>query len=436
MSRYDLTETIMRYLDRHQILPLLEFLQEKKAYKSRDLQKAKLDLVSKTKMVDFAIEEYKQLNNTEKVPPEMETQRTTVYNDLSETQKAIGLLLEFVAQEDDPYRLLDERPNSEQLRSDTQKKGVTAEQIAALYPYAKTNFDCGSYELAAKTLQLFRMLSDDEDKKFLALWGKLAAEILMVNCEVALRDLNELRGEIDRRGYNNHLEQLRQRTWLIHWSLFIFFGLEGGLAEMMEFLFQEKLMNTIQTQCPHILRYIVTAVIVNKTRKNVIRDVIKILLSEEGSYSDPFTEFVVATCANFDFDKSAEMLKKCKEVLDIDFFLGSADANITEQFMEGAQVLLLENVCKTQRTIAVSQMATYLGLETDGAEARITQLLRESNVDATLDTATHTINVTGASPSVYTIVMDMAKQRNLDNRSQQLIQQVEKKYQLLEERDA
>lgn len=318
---YDLTVVLMKYLDRHQILPLLEFLQDKNLYNSKDLQKAKLDLVSKTSMVDFAVEEYEALYPDREVPQEMKDQRTKVHKLLATTSAACGKLQEIVHDEkDDPYRLLDERPNSELLRNQCSQKGVTAENIAALYPYAKLTYDTGSYQIAAKTLQIFRLLSDDDDLKFWALWGKLAAEILMVNCEVALRDLGELRTEIDRRVFSDHLEQLQQRTWLVHWSLFIFFNLEGGLSEMVDFLFQEKLINTILTNCPHIMRYIVTAAIVNKSRKNVMKDIIKILSAERSSYSDPFVEFVCEVSTQFDFSKSRELLRQCKQVVENDFF--------------------------------------------------------------------------------------------------------------------
>jgi len=427
MPGYDLTATMMKYLDRHQILPLLEFLQENKLYNSKDLQKAKLDLVSKTKMVDFAIEEYKQLYNTEDVPAGMEEQRTRVYNELSETQAACGALLEIVESEDED----EERPSLDLLRA---QKGVTKENVAALYPYAKLNFDCGRYQLAAKTLKYFRALSDDDEKKFWALWGKLASEILMVNCEVALEDLKDLRQEIDRRVFTDHFEQLQQRTWLVHWSLFIFFNLEGGLAALLEFLFQEKLINTIQTQCPHILRYIATAVVINKSqsRKNVLKDVVKILVSEEEEYSDPVTKFLVAIYSRFDFDKSRDLLKACKEVVETDFFMAGEDGQMAKQFMEGACLLVFETCCRIHKCISIETMGKHLNLEGADAESKIVQLIRESNMPANIDSINKQIIVPTQRRNAYQMVTDLAKSRNLEHRSNNLIQQVEKKYQLLD----
>lgn len=422
MASHDLTATMMKYLDRHQILPLLEFLQDKKLFNSKDLQKAKYDLVSKTKMVDYAIEEYKALNGTEEVPGGMEEQRTTVYNEISTLQEACGALLKILHTEDDN---VEDRPSLEALK----QQGVTPSNIAALYPYAKLNFDCGSYGLAAKTLEYFRLLSDDDDLKFWALWGKLAAEILMVNCEVANEDMKQLRSEIDRRVLTDHMEQLQQRTWLIHWSLFIFFNLDGGLSNMMEFMFQEKIVNAIQTNCPHILRYIVTAVIVNKSRKNVVKDVIRILLSEKLAYQDPLTELLLATCSDFDFTKTQALLKQCKEVVESDFFLNQNgdESQIAEQFMDGARLLVFETCCRIHSRISIDDMAGYLDLDVKEAEHEIMKLIREGNVDANIDSEKRQVVVSMQERSVYQMVINQTKSKNLDNRSNQLIQQVEKK---------
>jgi hypothetical protein len=48
-------------------------------------------------------------------------------------------------------------------------------------------------------LEHFRALSRNEELIFLALWGKLAAEILLVQWEDAVKDLHALRDQIDSR---------------------------------------------------------------------------------------------------------------------------------------------------------------------------------------------------------------------------------------------
>ena len=61
MAEYDLTSKVGCYLDRHLVFPLLEFLSEKDIFDEQDLQKGKLELLSNTNMVDFAMDVYKTL---------------------------------------------------------------------------------------------------------------------------------------------------------------------------------------------------------------------------------------------------------------------------------------------------------------------------------------------------------------------------------------
>jgi len=220
---YDLTQTISIYLDRHLVFPLLEFLDLKKdIYSEDDLLKAKLDLLAKTNMVDFAMDIHKKLFKTDEVPPEMKTKRELVVAKLKDLQAKCAPIL----------RLIEKENLVKQLRADKlftasyleENYEVTAESIDALYKFAKFQFDCGNYSGAAEYLYHFRALTTTNDEKnFSALWGKFAAEILMQNWEDALKDLNHLKDIIDSKNFTSPLKQLQQRTWLIHWSLFVFF---------------------------------------------------------------------------------------------------------------------------------------------------------------------------------------------------------------------
>ena len=40
--------------------------------------------------------------------------------------------------------------------------------------------------------------------------------------------------------YGNTMEQLQQRTWLIHWSLFVFFNHPSGRNGIIDMFFQDK----------------------------------------------------------------------------------------------------------------------------------------------------------------------------------------------------
>lgn len=68
MANYDLTPRIAPHLDRHLVFPLLEFLQEREMYSEAQLLKNKIELLSKTNMVDYAMDIHKSLYHTDDVP--------------------------------------------------------------------------------------------------------------------------------------------------------------------------------------------------------------------------------------------------------------------------------------------------------------------------------------------------------------------------------
>lgn len=130
------------------------------------------------------------------------------------------------------------------------------------------------------------------------------------------------------------LQQLQQRNWLLHWSLFIFFNHSGGREALIDMYLQPqyapsfvdfrrrkeysmsvRYMSTIQTSCPHILRYLVAAVLTNRKRsKSLTNELVKLISQEVYQYQDPITEFITCLYVDFDFDRTQEVLKRCEEV--------------------------------------------------------------------------------------------------------------------------
>lgn len=78
------------------------------------------------------------------------------------------------------------------------------------------------------------------------MWGKLASEILVQNWETALEDVNKLREYIDSNIIGNSVQVLQLRTWLIHWSLFVFFNHVKGRDLIIEmFLYRPQYVSRI-----------------------------------------------------------------------------------------------------------------------------------------------------------------------------------------------
>ena len=105
--------------------------------------------------------------------------------------------------------------------------------LAAYYKCAKFEYECGQYEVAAPMLSNFLMVAEHQMPShalgFQALWGKFAALILLpqetypTKWDLALAEFEKLRTAIDARN-DGDKQQLQQRTWLLHWSLFVFWN--------------------------------------------------------------------------------------------------------------------------------------------------------------------------------------------------------------------
>lgn len=254
------------------------------------------------------------------------------------------------------------------------------EQITALYNFGKFQYSYGNYSGAADYLYHFRVLSTDNDLNLSAHWGKLSSDILTGRWDIALEELNTLRDAIDTRpatllasasaAANNlpepALTQLHSRTWLAHWSLFVYFNHPQGRTLLLETFLSPTYLNTIQTSCPWILRYLTAAAIlsrkvatgvstsgstpVSSRVRNAIREIVKVIQTEEYQYTDPVTSFLKELHVEFDFEAAQKELTKAVEVIGNDFFLNE----FKEEFLDNARYLISEAYCRIHQKIDIA----------------------------------------------------------------------------------
>jgi translation initiation factor 3 subunit E len=257
---------------------------------------------------------------------------------------------------------------------------LTLDQITALYNFGQFQYTYGNYSGAADYLYHFRVLSTDNDLNTSAHWGKLASDILTGKWEVALEELNTLREVIDSRSPPSvlvpssitttntpepALAQLHSRTWLVHWSLFVYFNHPQGRTLLLETFLSPTYLNTIQTSCPWILRYLTTAAILSRKSssspasssstplssrvRNAIREVVKVIQTEEYQYQDPVTSFLKELYIEFDFEAAQRELGLAEKVVGDDFFLGE----FREEFLDNARYLISEAYCRIHQRIDI-----------------------------------------------------------------------------------
>lgn len=234
------------------------------------------------------------------------------------------------------------------------KSQISLEQINALYHFGQYQYSLGAYSEAANYLYHFLIFSPTYDLNLSAHWGKLASNILLGQWETALTEVKDLRDIID--SQSSPLSQLQARTWLLHWSLFVFFNLgeTESLQSLLDMFLTPSYLNTIQTSSPHLLRYAVAAAIISRrsaktTRRDHIRDLTRIAQMEEYQYADPVTQFLQDLFVDFDFDKAQQRLAVAESVVRNDFFL----SGFADEFVENARWLISELFCRIHQRVDI-----------------------------------------------------------------------------------
>jgi translation initiation factor 3 subunit E len=403
MAQHDLTATLAKSLDRHLVFPLLEFLSAQQLYPDEQIQQAKIDLLSKTNMVDYAMDIFERLHNAP-APDEMKQRRTEVFANMKQLETQAAPVVNFLGDASLVSQLKSDK--AQNLVWLEQQHGIGSEQIEALYHYAKFQYDCGNYSDAAEYLYTYRNLSlHSPERNLSALWGRLAGEILLQNWDSAMEVLTKLKDIIDGNNFTSMLVQLQQRTWLMTWGLFVFFNHDNGRNAIIDLFMQDRYLNTIQTTAQHLLRYLAVAVVVNKRRRNVLKDLIKIIDQESYEYSDPITQFLRCLFIDYDFEGAQEKLQQCQDVMDYDYFLAACK----DEFVENARMFTFENYCRIHQRIDLKQLAGKLNMDEETAEKWIVNLIRNARLNAKIDSQAGTVVMNTTFPTVYEHIIEKAK---------------------------
>lgn len=418
MGEHELTPMLSKYLDRHLVFPLLEFLQEKGIYEEHDLMQGKLALLTDTNMVDFAMDIHKELNNTEEVPAAMKEHRVEVIGRLRQLQADVDPIIKCLEDQNVTRNFRKDKSFNIQFLQEDHDIGPA--NIEALYQYSKFQFDCGNYSLASELLQSYRGLCTSGERNLAALWGMLASDILMHKFEGAKDGIMKLKEAIDNQTFAAPLMQLQQRTWLLHWSLFVFWNHEAGRQDLVDLFLSPPYLSAIQINGQHLLRYVAAAVIVNKTKDGVAKDgsrasvskqekqekdLIKTIQHEAYEYSDPITQFVECLFVHYDFDGAQEKLAECEAVIDNDFFLTAC----REEFVENARLHMFETYCRIHQCIDFKMLAGKLGKDEEAGEKWITNLILKASLNAKIDNQAGTVVMGTQSLSIHEELTKKAK---------------------------
>lgn len=133
-----------------------------------------------------------------------------------------------------------------------------------------------------------------------------------------------------------------------------------------------------------------------------MKELIKTLKLESYQYKDPITEFVLCLFSEYNFDRAHQMLVKCQEVMEADYFL----SHWREAFVQNARQVIFEMYCRLHSAIDVKSLADKLSMEHDDAEKWIVDLVSSANLNARIDSAAGTVVMGPQHKAPMDIMMD------------------------------
>eukprot|EP00201_Polytomella_parva_P000951 CAMPEP_0175087290 /NCGR_PEP_ID=MMETSP0052_2-20121109/29747_1 /TAXON_ID=51329 ORGANISM="Polytomella parva, Strain SAG 63-3" /NCGR_SAMPLE_ID=MMETSP0052_2 /ASSEMBLY_ACC=CAM_ASM_000194 /LENGTH=434 /DNA_ID=CAMNT_0016359617 /DNA_START=9 /DNA_END=1313 /DNA_ORIENTATION=+ len=415
MAQYDLVSKLTPYFDRHLAFPLLEFLQEKNLYGEESLNEAKLVLLEKTNMVDYASDIYMHLHKASEAPQYLKDRREEVVARLKHLQSVVEPLLKCLQNSSVVKNFRQDR--SYNIKFLNEQFDVTTQHIDLLYQYAKFQYECGNYSLASELLQSYKSLCPDSNRLIEVQWGKLASELLlndMDRSKIAREDLQRLRESIDNMdkfqiGQQNQqqvlLQQLQQRTWLLHWSLHAFWIMGNDVNDLLDLFLHPAYLPVIQINAQHLLRYLAVACVLSPKRRSMLKEVLNAVQLEAYQYRDPATEFLECVFLNYDFDGAQQKLKECEVMLDNDYFLYL----FRDDFMQCARRAILEAYCRIHRVVSIKLLADRLGMDVESAEKWVASLISEAKFNAKIDSKSQTVVMGVQGQSAYEQLAEKAK---------------------------
>lgn len=455
---YDLVSTLAPFLDLHMMFPLIQHLQSCGLYNEEDLSLSLLEILRATNMVDYTLEILGGLDNSKHNDNEtnaLEERRELAVKELAELEDICSPLLTILRDEE---QLQDLITKGQFNMADLQENfGIDENIVDAFYRYGKFNYEIGNYQDTTYIMLYYRELApSDAPNAFMALWGKISSQLLMLrttdNLANTLKDIQALqkildeRDDVSEKGPTFQLEQLQFRSWLLHWSLFLFFkfpiedpgedtdgsAVEAGcpnaesankflLGQMVDFFFHRKHLAAIQTNCPWLLRYLVVAVFIlyrsgDRKYRRFLSNVCK---QEAYHYKDPLTTFVDNLYINFNFDKAHETLKECEIVMSNDFFL----QHLVDDFLKNARMAIFETFCLIHTKIDTKMLSGKVDVAEEDAEAWLVNLIQGAKMGAKIDSKQNCVVMSQQYPEAYQQVID--KTKDLVFRSYQLCNEVQ-----------
>ena len=96
----NLLPKLIKHLDRHLIFPLLQFVAEQEEGDSKEITKAKYELLKTTNMTDYVASLYTEIHDLDEAPKEFSTKRQEVLERLDQFEQETAKITDLLSRED------------------------------------------------------------------------------------------------------------------------------------------------------------------------------------------------------------------------------------------------------------------------------------------------------------------------------------------------
>ncbi|EZG43597.1 putative eukaryotic translation initiation factor 3 subunit E [Gregarina niphandrodes] len=186
-------------------------------------------------------------------------------------------------------------------------------------------------------------------------------------------------------------------------------------SEVVDWLFSERVVQSINLIAPQLIRYYVVLVLPSRKRTEQARIIGGTFVNFRHKLDDPFQSFCKATYHEISMARAQDELALLPAQCAADYWL----CDITSQITQHARALVFDFFVKTHRSLNLDKLLAMHGPDTGDDDQWIAAMIKDAKLDAKIDDARHAVEMPSTVASAYTNISE--KTLNLFNRTQTMI---------------
>ncbi|KAK2196635.1 bifunctional Eukaryotic translation initiation factor 3 subunit E/Winged helix DNA-binding domain superfamily/Eukaryotic translation initiation factor 3 subunit E [Babesia duncani] len=455
--KYDITSNISPYLDPRMLLHVLEWLGERSIYPSEDFDALKRSINEKLNSCQLPEEQFKEaearlLANIEPFQTALNLYKKDQTHRIGSSTERIWISALLVW-----ANLLDE--NNFEFVPDVDKQIL---KLAKLYSDHGEYKKCKSWLVYyINVVSKYTMEGHNVKNRASCYWGIISCVTIGILLPASSSDLMTMSNVTHDGEANKELtpldldtpqagvfsilklaellnseemnrdrrELVLSRCWFLHWALFFIFKYHLPLVnvktkgvksyewpQLQEIFLDDRNMAVVHLVAPHLLRYYAVYAILNRNRKDHFRTISNAIYISKSKYSDTFTLLLGALFVDFNFEAAQQRIAEIRSGCYADYFLEP----LKDAIEENSRHIIFETYCRIHKSINLDLIAQKVNMTSLEAERWIVNLIRNSHLEAKIDSEKHCVEISTVPPNLYQQVIE--KTQNLALRSNMILQ--------------